>query len=169
MPVAKCGGRVLNENTTKLLNSLFLLLTETPENLAAMSMKAKCLCHEDTKKRFQAFSNKLPQPGTHIVKLPADPKDFKAQYADMYAEAFGGQDPAPCRLSMAALNALNISYPCRPGPQCATVVPSVPTDEASMKKFIVGMMQHVSSKQVKDKAKDHDECEITINGKAETP
>ena len=159
---------MLNENTTKLLNSLFLLLTETPESLATMSMKSKCLCHEDTKRRFQAFSNKLPQPGTHIVTLPADPKDFKAQYADMYAEAFGGQDPAPCRLSMAALNALNVSYPCRSGSQCATVVSNVPTDEASLNKLMCRMMQHFSSKQVKDKAKDHAECEITINGKAET-
>ena len=58
------GGRTLSEDTTKLLKSAHLLLTETPENLRMISKDRKMMCHDATQQNYRTVDSRHAFPTT---------------------------------------------------------------------------------------------------------
>lgn len=95
------GCRCPFEPTLKLVTSLWLCLSESPQSILAMSAAMKHAFLRGVKASFDKLRRLAPTPPAHVVKLPRQPAEFLRGFPSMWAVAFGIETPVtldgPCR------------------------------------------------------------------------
>ena len=109
------GGRTLDEHSSKLGSSAYLLVTETPEKLRAMPAGYKKAIHNQFKRDFKTMAFKTGIALTHITELPPNPSTLLQEHPAIYKQAFGDGSPVPCKLALDQLVLIEASYGCRGG------------------------------------------------------
>ena len=119
--IVKLGGRTIDEPSSKLGTSAYLMLTETPDKLFAMSETCKNAVHNYLKSEFKRKASKSHNALTHMLELPPSPSTLLVKHPAIYREAFLDSDtkPVPCQLPLHQLTILNASYACRLGSHSA--------------------------------------------------
>jgi len=156
------GLRCPNEPTSKLINSMWMVLSNPTESLAKQEVSTKLCMLRHTKSAFQAFIKSYPDPASWIAKLPDNPTELLRDHKDMYDKVFKvGSDPVPSPIDLTLLLSYNASYGCRGGGRCPTTMaianPSAPptittmgVNESAMERFagqVMQNMQHMADNQ----------------------
>ncbi len=132
--LVRLGCRTKDENTMKLLNSAWLLITDKTVDTWSAEALQKSKAH--VSREFLRFAERAPDPLVFMTTLPKSPQELLREVPSMYAIAFSseeGDGPARCPLLPQRLQGLNASYRCRGGrgvPTCPTIQLASPQDLA---------------------------------------
>ncbi|CAK0895667.1 unnamed protein product [Prorocentrum cordatum] len=112
--VVRLGGDNVCERTTKLMASMWLLITDpNAYKLNCFQLKAT---RGYVKSEYRTIADKFPGPGFHMGPLPNLPGDLARSHPQAYAKACStraGDGPMRCPLSMSKLRDLDNRYRCR--------------------------------------------------------
>ena len=114
--IIRLGGVHADENSLKLANSLWMLIT-MPDRVESLSYYDKKY-FDDFKTAYHRVADKSPLPSAYMRELPQTPQDLLASFPTVYHAAFSaqpGDGPAACPLDMRILRDVNASYRCRGG------------------------------------------------------
>lgn len=100
-----------NESTYQVMAGLYLATTEGLSGGMKVAAHLKYGVLQNVKRGWRAMAK--PLPPTFVADLPATPELFRQQFPDLYAQAFGKGDPAPCPLDQMHLSSLVASVPMR--------------------------------------------------------
>ena len=121
----RLGGSNVCEYTTKLANSLWMLLTEKDAETFTYFKKKSSYHH--FKSEYRRVSDKSPKPLERISQLPSLPQQMAELHPAVYSKAFTprpGDGPSRCPLDAAKLRGLDDSYKCRGGVPSVESAPS---------------------------------------------
>lgn len=112
--VVRLGGCSVCERTTKLMSSMWVLITDpNAYKLSSFQLKAH---HGYVKREYRTIADKFPRPDNHMDTLPNLPGDLARSHPQAYAKAYStraGDGPMRCPLDMTKLRDLDNRYRCR--------------------------------------------------------
>ena len=111
----RLGLRLPTEPSTKLMCSLWLLVSCDSAELNAMDNVSKSIKLHRVKHEFNGLRLKWGDPVLWVETLPENPFVYLAKYKALYDVAFGDRSPCAPHLSGDALQAFDMSYSCRGG------------------------------------------------------
>ena len=111
--IVKLGGRTIDEPSSKLGTSAYLMLTETPAKLLGMPATCKKAVHKHFKREFKTLAYRSGRALVHILELPASPSTLFDEHPAIHRQVFRDTMPVPCKLALAQLAILEASYGCR--------------------------------------------------------
>ena len=113
------GCRCIDERSAKMLASLWMVLSEPPENLGQLSGFSKAAMLKHFKATLKAGLDKLDTPTEYLHSLPESPAEFKQLHPKLYKEAYMAQSgkilppTGRCLVDLELLIKFNQSYQCR--------------------------------------------------------
>ena len=113
--VLRLGLRLPTEPCSKMMCSLWLLVSCEPDELNAMDNVTKAIKFHRVKHEFNGLRQKSPDPVLWVDTLPENPCDYVAKYKALYDVAFNGRSPCAPHISGDILQAFDMSYTCRGG------------------------------------------------------
>jgi hypothetical protein len=112
------GLRWPTESTVKLLTAMLLTLC----GWGCEANPGKKDLRHWFKTMFKAAARRAGRPFAYVRDLPQSPEEFKRLHSEMYAAAYGVQNPCPPKISWSSIIAQDASFRCRsslPGVFCA--------------------------------------------------
>jgi hypothetical protein len=154
------GLRCPTEHTVKWLTSWWMVVSETPDQLARWEVAQKACMLTHVKHNFDSCRKVSADPPQWIEKLPANPVVFLRDYPLMYRAYFGPDTaPVPAAVDLKAISAIDMSYSCRGGaakggrppsmfhgqahPQSAVAVLQVPGQDTSVERMASAFMSRM--------------------------
>ena len=111
----RLGMRLPSEPTSKMLCSLWLLVSCQVAELNSMDNVSKAIRLQRFKNEFGSLRLKWPDPVAWVATLPESTCEYMAKYKVLYDAAFNGRAPTAPKIAGDVLAAFDMSYTCRGG------------------------------------------------------
>ncbi len=115
---ASLGLRCPTEGSLKLICSLWVHCTHSPDALDQLGHVDKYTLLTYVKRSFDTYRRRLEDPRRYITELPGSTVEYCRAYRNLFDLHYKETNPIPCRIPLESLLALDQSYGCRGLPQC---------------------------------------------------
>lgn len=119
--VTGLGGRTPGEPSVKRMTSFWLVCSESPAALEAMTAPQKVELLRFFKGTFKQWVRRLGHAQSFVPMLPSDPEEFRAAHPELFAACFPVDGPVPCKANLAVLSSFDASFGCRGGAKAPPV------------------------------------------------